>query len=110
MHLILLSVRLLLLVLVLWAFYNPVRDFVPAPRRRERNGSAAGDDERQGLLSTDVSNDDNDAAKNSTVGEGDVGYGTFREAGEEQRIEGRRSVFWSAKQRRMRLRRPLGMR
>ncbi|KAL7410191.1 hypothetical protein BDY24DRAFT_444177 [Mrakia frigida] len=85
----LLSVRLLLLVLSIWALYNPVRDFIPAPRRRNGpSSSSPAEGERRGLLSSEGPESSSSSSKDGAVGEG---YGTFGESGEEERIEGRGS-------------------
>lgn len=90
----LLSVRLLLLVLIIWTLYNPVRDFIPAPRRRNgatSSSSSPSEGERRALLSEGGAVEaGSTASKDGGLGAGgEGGYGTFGESGEEQRIEGR---------------------
>jgi hypothetical protein len=74
LHLVLISARLILLILILWAIYSPTRDFRPAQRHSTDATGGEGEDRRPLL-------DGERASQQERASEGE-GYGTFDRGGE----------------------------
>ncbi|CED82133.1 hypothetical protein [Phaffia rhodozyma] len=76
------SVRLLLLILILWALHNPAQDFVPAVRRSTTNVSAhASNEENAPLLNQGR---DHNGVEERGVQEEGTSYGTFTDVPESE--------------------------